>query len=85
MSTTPPRGTGERATPERRGAQVGFGPRGMTGGGATERSLDFRRSALRLIRELAPDRVRVLVILVLGVSSVALSVLGASSSATRPT
>ena len=45
MSTTPPAGTGERATPERRGPQVGFGPRGMTGGGATERSLDFRRSA----------------------------------------
>jgi ATP-binding cassette, subfamily B, multidrug efflux pump len=76
VSTTPPRGAGERATPERRGAQVGFGPRGMTGGGAIERSLDFRRSALRLLRELAPDRVRVLVILVLGVSSVALSVLG---------
>jgi ATP-binding cassette, subfamily B, multidrug efflux pump len=76
VSTTPPRGTGERATPERRGAQVGFGPRGMMGSGATERSLDFRRSALRLLRELAPDRVRVVVILVLGVSSVALSVLG---------
>ena len=48
----------------------------MMGSGATERSLDFRRSALRLLRELAPDRVRVVVILVLGVSSVALSVLG---------
>ena len=46
------------------------------GSGATERSLDFRRSALRLLRELAPYRVRVVVILVLGVSSVALSVLG---------
>jgi ATP-binding cassette, subfamily B, multidrug efflux pump len=76
VSTTPPRGADERATPERRGAQVGFGPRGMMGSGATERSLDFRRFALRLLRELAPDRVRVVVILVLGVSSVALSVLG---------
>jgi ATP-binding cassette, subfamily B, multidrug efflux pump len=76
VSTTPPRGTGERAIPERRGAQVGFGPRGMMGSGATEKSLDFRRSALRLLRELAPDRVRVVLIIVLGVSSVALSVLG---------
>ncbi|HTW06129.1 MAG TPA: ABC transporter ATP-binding protein [Acidimicrobiales bacterium] len=48
----------------------------MIGSGATEKSLDFRRSAFRLLGELAPDRVRVVVILVLGVSSVALSVLG---------
>ena len=69
MSTTPPRGAGERATPERRGAQVGFGPRGMMGGGA-DREIARTSGAprVRLLRELAPDHVRVVVILVLGVS-----------------
>jgi ATP-binding cassette subfamily B protein len=69
---------GERVTPERRTPHGGggFGPRAMMGGAPLERSLDFRNSAVRLLRTLAPERLRIALVLVLGVSSVTLSVLG---------
>ncbi len=76
--TTPPPGAGERATPERRGplGGPGVGPRGMMGGGPVERPLNFGASGARLLRELAPERLRIAAILVLGGGSVTLSVLG---------
>ena len=77
--STPPGAVGERATPERRGPQgaQGFGPRGMMGGGGpAERSLNFRESGMRLLRELSPEHLRVSLILALGTGSVTLSVLG---------
>ncbi|MDA8295447.1 MAG: ABC transporter ATP-binding protein [Actinomycetota bacterium] len=48
----------------------------MMGGAPLERSLDFRNSALRLLRTLAPERLRIAAVLVLGIASVTLSVLG---------
>ena len=79
MSNTPPRGVGERPVPQRRGPQgaQGFGPRAMlAGGGPAERSLDFGQSSRRLLRELAPEHRRIALVLALGATSVALSVLG---------
>ena len=78
MSNTPPRGVGERPVPQRRGPQgaQGFGPRAMLGGGPAERSLDFGASSRRLLRELAPEHRRIALVLALGATSVALSVLG---------
>lgn len=78
-ASTPPRGVSERATPARRGPQggQGFGPRAiMAGGGPAEKSLDFRHSSVRLLRELAPEHARIGLVLALGATSVALSVLG---------
>src|ERR1700722_2531975 len=75
----PPAGVGERPTPARRGPQgaQGFGPRGfMGGGGPAEKSLNFKSSGLRLLRELSPEHLRVGAILALGGGSVTLSVLG---------
>ncbi|MFF0728948.1 ABC transporter ATP-binding protein [Streptomyces sp. NPDC004134] len=48
----------------------------MFSGPPVERSLDFRGSALRLLRTLRPDRTLIRVILVLGAASVALTVAG---------
>ena len=77
MMRQPPQGVGERATPERRGPQGGFGPRGMMpAGGPAEKSIDFRGSGSRLLRELSPDRGRVAAVLLLGGASVSFSVIG---------
>ncbi|HXR21668.1 MAG TPA: ABC transporter ATP-binding protein [Acidimicrobiales bacterium] len=79
MSDTPPRGVGERPVPQRRGPQgaQGFGPRAMLGGGGpAERSLNFGESSRRLLRELAPEHRRIALVLALGATSVALSVVG---------
>jgi ATP-binding cassette subfamily B protein len=48
----------------------------MMGGGPVDKSLDFGPSARRLLRELGPERLRAGLAVVLGVLSVALSVLG---------
>lgn len=48
----------------------------MGGGGPVERSLNFRESGIRLLRELSPEHLRVTLILALGAGSVTLSVLG---------
>ncbi|WP_326800259.1 ABC transporter ATP-binding protein/permease [Streptomyces sp. NBC_01808] len=48
----------------------------MFSGPPVERSLDFRGSAVRLLRTLRPDRTLIRVILVLGAASVALTVAG---------
>ena len=48
----------------------------MLGGGPAERSLDFGASSRRLLRELAPEHRRIGLVLALGATSVALSVLG---------
>ncbi len=69
----PPGTTPERRAPHGGG---GFGHRAMMGGAPLERSLDFRNSALRLLRTLAPERLRIAAVLVLGIASVTLSVLG---------
>jgi ATP-binding cassette subfamily B multidrug efflux pump len=79
VSTPQPGAVGERPTPARRGPQgaQGFGPRGMMGGGGpAERSLNFRQSAVRLLRELGPERLRIALALALATGSVTLSVLG---------
>ena len=66
---------GERATPKRVApAQRGFGPPMMRGGG--DKSLNFGPSALRLLRELRPERIFMTVGLGLGAFSVGLTVLG---------
>lgn len=54
----------------------GGGPMRMFSGPPVERSLDFRGSAVRLLRTLRPDRTLIRVILVLGAASVALTVAG---------
>lgn len=54
----------------------GGGPMRMFSGPPVERSLDFRGSAVRLLRTLRPDRSLIRVILVLGAASVALTVAG---------
>ncbi|GAB3409227.1 ABC transporter ATP-binding protein [Schumannella luteola] len=63
------------AAPPRRGPGGGGGPFGGPGLPA-EKSADFRGSALRLLGTLRPDRVGLIGVLVLGVVSVILSVLG---------
>ena len=79
VSNTPPprcRRTPRTAAPRAQGAQ-GFGPRAMMGGGGpAERSLNFGQSSRRLLRELAPEHRRIALVLALGATSVALSVLG---------
>ena len=78
MSTPPPRGVGERPTPERRGPQggQGFGPRGMMGGGPAEKSSNFKALGAALAPRARPRRLRVAAVLALGGGSVTLSVLG---------
>jgi ATP-binding cassette subfamily B protein len=48
----------------------------MGGAGPAERALNFKGSGLRMLRELAPERLRLAAILALGGGSVTLSVLG---------
>jgi ATP-binding cassette subfamily B protein len=48
----------------------------MGAGGPAERSLNFRQSSRRLLRELAPEHWRIALALALGATSVSLSVLG---------
>ncbi|MEV3991097.1 ABC transporter ATP-binding protein [Streptomyces sp. NPDC049837] len=62
-----------RRTPERRGPAVQQRGPGLATP-SLERSLDFRRSALRLLGTLAPDRHRVLGVLAAATASVALAV-----------
>src|SRR5207244_244965 len=70
---------GERATPKRGpgpapGSNVG--PARFMGGMSTEKALDFRASSKRLLRMLSPQRPLIVTALVMGVVSVALSVMG---------
>ncbi|MBM7784600.1 ATP-binding cassette subfamily B protein [Tenggerimyces flavus] len=72
---------GERATPQRGpGPAAGGGPRGgpaaFMGGPSMEKSLDFKGSSLRLLKSLAPERMLIIVTLLLTAGSVALSVIG---------
>ncbi|MFJ8647338.1 ABC transporter ATP-binding protein [Streptomyces sp. NPDC093546] len=62
-----------RAAPERRGPAVQRGP-GMVAAPSLERSLDFRRSGLRLLRTFTPERRLVLGVLAAGTAAVALAV-----------
>jgi len=55
---------------------AGGGPMRMFNGPPVERSLDFRGSAVRLLRTLRPDRTLIRVILALGAASIALTVAG---------
>ena len=72
-------GPGERATPGRGpgpapGSNVG--PARFMGGMSTEKALDFGGSSRRLLRMLSPQRPLIIAALVMGVLSVALSVIG---------
>jgi ATP-binding cassette subfamily B protein len=72
-------GPGERATPRRGpgpapGSNVG--PARFMGGMSTEKALDFAGSSRRLLRMLSPQRPLIIAALVMGVVSVALSVIG---------
>src|SRR6185437_5667672 len=72
-------GPGERATPRRGpgpapGSNVG--PARFMGGMSTEKALDFGGSSRRLLRMLSPQRPLIIAALVMGVLSVALSVIG---------
>ncbi|MBT2440129.1 ABC transporter ATP-binding protein, partial [Streptomyces sp. ISL-36] len=71
-STGPP--TGSRTAPERRGpAAPQRGPGLATP--SLERSIDFRSSGLRLLRTMAPERLRVLGVLAAAAAGVLLAVL----------
>ncbi|MBY5163772.1 ABC transporter ATP-binding protein [Salsipaludibacter albus] len=67
----------EKAAEARRGPGSGPPPRGpMAMGRPSEKSMDFVPSARRLLARLRPHRVRVTVVVVLGVVSVALAAVG---------
>ncbi|MFD6336054.1 ABC transporter ATP-binding protein [Streptomyces sp. NPDC060131] len=61
------------SAPERRGPAPQRGP-GPAAGPSLERSLDFRRSAVRLLRTMAPERGLLLGVLAAGTAAVALAV-----------
>ena len=67
--------TPERLPPAGQQARSRGGPPWMTMGMPAEKSMNFWPSAKRLIRRLTPERVQVLVVLVLAVGSVALMVI----------
>ncbi len=60
-----------RPRPPMRG---GFGPFG--GGAPVEKPMNFRRSVRRLLERLSPDRMRLVAVILLGVTSVAFLVIG---------
>src|SRR3954462_6181389 len=66
----------EKAAESRRGPARRGGPPHMQMGQPAEKSLDFVPSAKRLLRRLRPHRVKVMLVLVLAVVSVALSSIG---------
>src|SRR3954452_19258715 len=66
----------EKAAESRRGPARRGGPPHMQMGQPAEKSLDFGTSAKRLLRRLRPHRVKVMLVLVLAVVSVALSSIG---------
>src|SRR3954467_3452450 len=66
----------EKAAESRRGPARRGGPPHMQMGQPAEKSLDFVPSAKRLLRRLRPHRVKVILVLVLAVASVALSSIG---------
>ncbi|SEF23363.1 ATP-binding cassette, subfamily B [Amycolatopsis pretoriensis] len=70
---------GERPTAERQkntGAATSGPGRWMAGGAPPEKALDFKGSLKRLLRMLAPQRLHLIGVLVLGAASVALTVIG---------
>ncbi len=72
-------GPGERPTPKRGPGPVGgpaHGPARFMGGMPAEKALNFGASGRRLIGMLAPQRMRIIVALALGSTSVALTVTG---------
>src|SRR5262249_32776487 len=73
-------GAVERATPKRGlgpdRATIGRGPAAFMSGRSTEKSLDFRGSSMRPLRELTPERLLAAGALLLAVVNVALTVTG---------
>src|SRR6185436_16696479 len=73
-------GAVERATPKRGlgpdRATVGRGPAAFLSGRSTEKSLDFRGSSKRLLRDMAPERLLAAGALLLAVVNIALTVTG---------
>lgn len=78
MSTPAKGGTPDKgAAPQRTaGPRPGAGPARFMGGQPTEKSMDFKGSGKRLLRQIRPERGIVTVALVLGTISVALTVAG---------
>jgi ATP-binding cassette subfamily B multidrug efflux pump len=62
--------------PRRQGPPMGGPGRFMAGGMPPEKPLNFRGSLLRLLRMLRPERALIVALLLFGVASVTLSVLG---------
>ncbi|MEP7022007.1 MAG: ABC transporter ATP-binding protein, partial [Pseudonocardiales bacterium] len=80
MTAPPPTSPSpEKAAPKRMPgpgpAGMGRGPAAFLGGMSAEKALDFRGSSRRLLRMLRPQRPLVAAILLLGTTSVTLSVL----------
>ncbi len=71
-----PKDDGPEDGEPRRGPAPAAGPARFMGGQPTERSMDFRGSSRRLLGSLRPERAIISVALLLGLVSVALSVLG---------
>lgn len=74
--TTPDKGAAAQKAAPQAGPRPGAGPARFMGGQPTERSLDFKGSGKRLLRQMRPDRGTVLIALALGTVSVALTVAG---------
>lgn len=69
----------EKSAPEAKASNAvppSGGPHGGGRGVPVEKALNFRGSLRRLVRELRPDRLKILVVVVLGAFSVGLTVLG---------
>ncbi|MFK0248335.1 ABC transporter ATP-binding protein [Amycolatopsis azurea] len=79
-ASAPAKPTGERASAARGpgpgGGGLGRGPAGFMGGPSSEKALDFKGSLKRLLRLLKPQRAMLYGVLLFGVASVALSVIG---------
>jgi ATP-binding cassette subfamily B protein len=77
MSSPAPTVAVERETPKRSlGPAPGPGPARFMGGMSTEKALDFKGSGRRLLQLLRPQRLMVTGVLLLGLVSVALTVIG---------
>ncbi|GAA1663051.1 ABC transporter ATP-binding protein [Fodinicola feengrottensis] len=77
MSSPAPTVQGERAVPKRAlGPAPGPGPARFMGGMSTEKALDFKGSGRRLLQLLRPQRLMITAVLVIGVISVTLTVIG---------
>ncbi|GAA0490160.1 ABC transporter ATP-binding protein [Streptomyces olivaceiscleroticus] len=73
--SSPDKGAPQKAAPQA-GPRPGAGPARFMGGQPTEKSMDFKGSGKRLLRQMRPERAVITVALLLGTVSVALTVAG---------